>query len=522
MIRALRILLYVTIYAVTVQNSCVSQDLIDVRLRTNNISYPLSLIQIERLSDGGYLIPGSARIVSVDSIRQILIRTDSLFNIIYAKRYRSFKKDVLFSATELSDGNFIVGGVQNRFAVSDYGASVRKVDGQGNTIWHKVYPINRRENGIDIYERPDRSLLMFVITTDETLILHTDSLGTIIDQRRYVIGSEDLEASDIATSDASEYFLIGSRQVPLSFDQQIHITSISVDSVNWHKRYQPDRQAYSTSITMKSDGGLLASGLINDTASGDFNSFVFSLDSTGNLLWANEIFHDSLFELRIQQVRENSDGSIIAVGRLQFTPWETHGIVVKLDRNGNLKWSRKHNQLTHQTFVDALPISKGRLLLPSYASGGSYFASIDSLGNSACGTFSTPITIRAVNIVNTSSAIPSAIGTNVVANTPTTAVFPYSINRSVLCVGQLGLENGRPITDVQIYPNPALDRVSVKFPPHFTGISTTRIFDINGRLMLNTSINHDEDIDISTLGSGFYMITIENTEMQLRSKLIKE
>ena len=72
--------------------------------------------------------------------------------------------------------------------------------------------------------------------------------------------------------------------------------------------------------------------------------------------------------------------------------------------------------------------------------------------------------------------------------------------------------------EISIYPNPAVDKLSIT-SKNGLKIETVNIYNQLGQKVLQ--INEiRENIDISTLGQGIYIIEITTSELNIRQKLI--
>jgi len=77
--------------------------------------------------------------------------------------------------------------------------------------------------------------------------------------------------------------------------------------------------------------------------------------------------------------------------------------------------------------------------------------------------------------------------------------------------GNLGIENNNE-QGFTIYPNPATESIAISSSNSQTNISAT-IYSISGKKIKEVpSIKANQSMDISTLGSGIYIITIESPE----------
>lgn len=73
-----------------------------------------------------------------------------------------------------------------------------------------------------------------------------------------------------------------------------------------------------------------------------------------------------------------------------------------------------------------------------------------------------------------------------------------------------------------IYPNPATDVVYIEGQNQNIGNANVKIYDLNGRLLINKTynLNNKQQVDVSQLVRGVYVLTIENTKMNMSKKLI--
>ncbi|WP_205509834.1 reprolysin-like metallopeptidase [Longitalea arenae] len=76
---------------------------------------------------------------------------------------------------------------------------------------------------------------------------------------------------------------------------------------------------------------------------------------------------------------------------------------------------------------------------------------------------------------------------------------------------------------VNVYPNPARNLVNINLTG-FTGKSDIRLFDVNGRVVLQRAVNAvNSQLDIAALPAGIYMMKIRNGGKEVKmTKIIKE
>ncbi|RRO24397.1 T9SS-dependent M36 family metallopeptidase [Flavobacteriaceae bacterium 14752] len=77
-------------------------------------------------------------------------------------------------------------------------------------------------------------------------------------------------------------------------------------------------------------------------------------------------------------------------------------------------------------------------------------------------------------------------------------------------------------SSLKVYPNPADDIISIESISGRIQNANLKIYDLNGRLVLNQAINFNnkQQINVSELSSGIYVLKIENSRVNISKKLI--
>lgn len=102
-------------------------------------------------------------------------------------------------------------------------------------------------------------------------------------------------------------------------------------------------------ITKTADGGYAAVGISAGGTIFDYNAFIVKYDSLGNLEWTRSLGGISSDSFR--NVISTNDGNIMAIGYTQsFGVGSQDGLMVKLDLQGNLLWSKTFGTATGENF----------------------------------------------------------------------------------------------------------------------------------------------------------------------------
>ncbi len=116
-----------------------------------------------------------------------------------------------------------------------------------------------------------------------------------------------------------------------------------------------------------------------------------------------------------------------------------------------------------------------------------------------------------VNFINTSNLIYIRVFENNIVYVNDADGNLYT-NYSPQGISELGLDKS------EVYPNPASDRISVTVPPEIINY-VIRVTNIQGKVILNSKEN---EINISILEPGMYILTIESEKGVLKNKFLKQ
>jgi hypothetical protein len=87
----------------------------------------------------------------------------------------------------------------------------------------------------------------------------------------------------------------------------------------------------------------------------------------------------------------------------------------------------------------------------------------------------------------------------------------------------LNTESFLTTEDVQLYPNPATDKIKLNFNKGTE--ADFSVFDLLGKLVIyqpNVSISHSHTIDVSKLNNGVYFVRINSDAGTITKKMIKK
>jgi len=258
---------------------------------------------------------------------------DRAYAVAFAKSYGGTRYDVGYLVQQTSDSGYIMAGLFRPSASDPGDVILIKVDSLGNVVWSKRYGGPREERAFSVKQTSDGGYITVARTRSfadtnrwDVLLIKTDPNGNLQWGRVYSNPSLDDEFG-------------GAQSRSSSFQNEILVMKINSSGdlqwVRWFGDTIYQDQAYSVKRT--SDGGYIVAGRTGSYGSGNADIFLMKLDSGGNVVWARAYGSsgpDFGYDVQI-----TSDGGFVVVG-YYTSSGDTSSIIVKTNSSGNVQWYR--------------------------------------------------------------------------------------------------------------------------------------------------------------------------------------
>ncbi|WBV61942.1 T9SS type A sorting domain-containing protein [Chryseobacterium camelliae] len=473
-------------------------------------SLPEMLPDIALTSDGGYILAGSSSSTNGDVTGNHglsdfwIVRTNSTGDILWQKSLGGSAGDAATSVRQTSDGGYIVAGTSssnNGNVTGNHGGTdvwVVKLDSSGNLQWQKSLGGSNHEAAQSIRQTTDGGYIIAGFATSydgdvmsgsagyrDYWVIKLNATGILQWEKTYGGGFDDFAYSIEQTSDGG--YIIGGYSTSIdnivtgnhgSSDYWI-IKLNGTGTLQWQKSLGGSNADKAYSVKQTSDGGYIVIGesISNDGdvsgAHGNDDYWLVKLSSTGNLQW-QKTYGGSLYD-RGRDVSQTADGGYIMTG-VSF-PVNIEGttnigandyLVVKTDALGSIQWLQTYGGLQDDYATSIKQTSDGGYILCGY-----------------------------------SSAITASSGN-----------YDYWIIK--LTGNQLNTHENNIKNNISIYPNPAIDFVTISHLPNETTIS---IYDMSGRKIFSKKYSEAKvSINTSQLTSGTYILQINDHEKTILSE----
>ena len=307
---------------------------------------------VKQTSDEGFIATGFLYNSSHENIDGLLLKTDSLGNIIWITTYEGPGYDLFIGVIEMIDG-YVVSGCTSSYSSSNQDILIVKTDFNGDIVWSKTFYKMEFQEGSYIIDVGDGFLIPAStwstsnLYPPDGLLIKLDYNGDVVWYKTYGNRfSSDVLAEVYKTSDGN-YVMVGGTRGGLLGILGSDIWLMKVDANGnkiWERSFGvPFLTDHSPSVEETEDFGFIITGhmfgfgnfLVNGAAFYSYWSKIclIKTDSEGNLEWQRLMPGHG----HGRTVREIDDGYIISGYEGSGHGGDSeYAILIKTDKNGDI------------------------------------------------------------------------------------------------------------------------------------------------------------------------------------------
>ena len=254
---------------------------------------------IQRTSDGGFIVAGSANIDSAN-IDALLMKTDSVGQAQWTHYYGYPEGVERFTSVRiLPDGSFICAGVTSSLGDANGDFYLVNTNSSGDTIWTSTHSTTFGDIANSVELCSDGGFILAGNTTSnngDILIAKTNNLGEAEWISIYGGDLEDYTYGALETSDAG-FFIAG---ISNSFDASERYrhylirTNRSGDTL-WTASPGNQGQYIVDDLQGAEGGGYLLTGTYYGNTGGFGDAYLMKVDSMGNSLWSRRYLSNNMY-----------------------------------------------------------------------------------------------------------------------------------------------------------------------------------------------------------------------------------
>ncbi|MBK9555005.1 MAG: T9SS type A sorting domain-containing protein [Bacteroidetes bacterium] len=518
------------------------------------------LRDVIQTADGGYLAGGySVSGIGGDKTEGRLgppfysdywvIKLNASGEIIWQNTIGGIFDDHLISLIENADGTFYLGGESSSEAGIDkaeYSYAndiwIVKINSVGNIIWQSTISGLQGEYFQKMKVTADGGLIIGAYSysnagldksegsygTYDYWIVKLDTSGNI-EWENTIGGNNPDYLNDITEIPGGGYLLIGASSSDasgeksttafggLGYDDYWIIKLDANGNVLWEKIYGGDSGDYATCVTILPDGNFLIGGNSSSQISGNktTNTFEFTtdiwiikIDGDGNIIWENSIGGDG--DDYVLEMPLTADGGVL-LGGFSFSSLSGDKTEPNVGGTSSDFWMIKlESEICPAPvglYADNITPNKATLHWDNITTAESYQIWYRPIGDGAWLKKSAPTNVKTIKSLLPATTYEYKIRTS--CNPGDYSEFSEINNFTTLPV-RAGVDLLE--SDYQVYPNPAINELVIT--GNFSGETQLQIVDLTGKCvqqMICTSNSNEQLLDVSSLPSGMYYITIKNT-----------
>ena len=252
------------------------------------------------------------------------------------------------SIVKTRDGGFVIAGYTNSFGTGSGDVYVARFNSSGQLMWVRAVGGENTESAFSVIQTTDGGFLVVGdIWFDPyyaagIYVVKLDSSGNLVWTKTVIGGflKDEWGRSVIQTNDGG-FVIAGSSNTFSGEFEDVYIVKLdSSGNLLWARTIGDNfgtDEAYS--VIQTDDGGFLVAGY---TYLVDYNSadiYIIKLDNAGNLEWTRTI-GTPLGEVSYSVIQTKDSGFVIAGSTRQFDQQISDAYVIKLNRSGQVVWTR--------------------------------------------------------------------------------------------------------------------------------------------------------------------------------------
>lgn len=471
-------------------------------------------ISMQQTRDDGYIITGMTYLPTPPNNHDVfLLKTDSFGDTLWTKTYGGLQTDRGHDVQQTYDGGYIIVGLTLNAGGFKITPFLIKTDSLGDTLWIKRYNAVNDFIAYTVQQTKDSG---YIICGGAGSLIKTDAYGNVLWAKEYQGTIAQLAHSVQQTSDGGLIFT-GLTQNFGATGANVHL--VKTDSVGnplWEKMYDSGLDERPESVQQTTDGGYII-----NCWTWNQHGILIKTDSKGNLLWSKK--YSGTGALGFFTVRQTFDGGyILSAGHSTFGNGD--GYLIKTDNSGNLLWSKEFDISGPDEISSAIQTKDGGYIATGYAqinfsSFYIYLIKADSNGVSGCNETNAPtvFTSPSTTVSSVSSTVTNLI---ITADNPS-----YTINSGgiVTDLCTLGANETLNNSSFLISPNPNSGTFIISFSNKiFKG--EIEVFNILGENIFGGLIysQSKKEINLKNISSGIYFVKVFDGAKSYCKKLIVE
>ncbi|MEO6903609.1 MAG: T9SS type A sorting domain-containing protein [Bacteroidia bacterium] len=479
--------------------------------------------------DNSYVIAASTS--SKEGLNFSAVKMNTHGEVIWHKTYTSPNDDYLTNMVITPSGDILLAGYKLN-SDGNFDFSLMKLNASGNLKWYKTYGTANID--ISVYMGITAVGDLFIVGNTETdtnkyiSVLKVNKEGDIIWNKMYgssfglntninALAATVTKNGDIAVFGIDNY---KSYLIRINTDGSINFTALHSDIISAFEG--------NSCIKQTNDEGFIFCGKVKD-CSLDLCTYRFALmkmDKNGNISWSKS--ENQKYTGQGKNIFETADGGFVSIGQLSDTN-SSKLTVLKTDAKGLLLWTKTYGSVdSYGEYAGMDTTSNNGFIFLGFEDSKALFIKSNENGNSKCNE-------QLLNPTFVNAPIPKPISATfpelTVKNITTTIACTENellVQNSFVCNDALAIENHKDNDKFFVYPNPFKESTVIEISDLNLSTKNLRVNLYNAigkKVMMQNILLNNNRIVIPRNGipNGIYFYEIRNENLILgHGKLIAE
>ncbi len=239
--------------------------------------------------DSGYIAVGLTDTPN-DFENIYVVKVDNNGNTVFEKNFGGPQKDVGLSIAAADDGGYVMTGGTKSVSVGEEDLFLFKIDAAGDSLWFKTYGTVGNDPGYGINSTDDGGFIVSgLFNWSDAWLLKADANGDTVWTKTF--GGSDYDEANfpIQTADHGYIFCGSTSSMGAGGLDAYVVKTDSMGNMLWQKTYGFNGYDEGRRITAKPGGGYMILANTDSEIPAEFNYYLVSADENGDTLWTETI-----------------------------------------------------------------------------------------------------------------------------------------------------------------------------------------------------------------------------------------
>lgn len=292
---------------------------------------------VQQTSDGGYIVTGYTESFGAGDTDVYLVKIDANGNKEWQKTFGGTKGDIGCEIQKTSDGGYIITGYTKSFGAGNWDVYIIKTGSNGNKTWEKTFGGVKDDFGFSVKQTSDGKYIVagrtesFGSGMEDVYLIKTDALGNKMWEKTYG-GSSDDSGNDVQSTSDGGYVIVGYSKSFGAGKEDVYLLKInSSGNKQWQKTFGGSDTDRGHEVQQIQEGGYMIVGYTKSSGAGKSDVYIVKTDESGNLILEKTIGgSESESGFSIKNTSDN--GFIISAYTSSFGSGGADVYLIKIDK----------------------------------------------------------------------------------------------------------------------------------------------------------------------------------------------